>query len=36
MIIQLPWQPEWNLKNFFILSHIEFINEIEDPQDDMH
>ena len=25
MVAQFPWQPDWNINNFFILSHIELI-----------
>ena len=36
MVIQMPWQPEWNVSNSFVLSPIEFIFGMELLWDERH
>ena len=36
MVTQLPWQPEWNLNNSSILSHVEFTFDMKVAWDNRH
>ena len=36
LVNQLPWQSEWNLNNFFVLSSTEFIFGMDATWDNKH
>ena len=36
MLTQLPWQPDWNVSNSFVLSQFEFMFGMEVPWSDQH